>query len=252
VDVVDHSAGALILSGSRKLDRDSNSRQFRIGVNKSLALALVRMASARLAGRTAILHPKVGSSFSWPKARPSSNRPPTIAPSNGLTDQLPHQNLITQGPWRRQVCKANGRGVRPAEDDSLRHRRWQGVRRSRRTSHGCRHQASSGMKPSCRSWEDIDDRPALGDPFSGKPKDDDLLIGHGLARRRATHVLASAGAGHRVATGDLVSLSDQILGRNVQVGEGPVQPCEHVLDCLSTDCVEMSSRIGPSSPSGGF
>src|SRR5215211_8625058 len=77
--------------------------------------------------------------------------------------------------------------------------------------------------------EDVDDPPGLGDPPVDEPDDEDLVVGDGFAGWWEAHVLALVGPGDRVAADDLVALFDQILDRDVKVGERPYEPPEHLL-----------------------
>jgi hypothetical protein len=44
------------------------------------------------------------------------------------------------------------------------------------------------------------------------------------------NVFAQMGPGNRVAADDLVPLLDQVLDRDLKVGESPVEPVEHLLE----------------------
>ena len=76
--------------------------------------------------------------------------------------------------------------------------------------------------------EDVDDPPGLGDSAVHESTDDNLVIRDGLAGWWQAHVLALVGPSDRIAGDDFVSLRDQILDRNMKVGEGPMEPAEHL------------------------
>src|SRR6266540_2817131 len=97
--------------------------------------------------------------------------------------------------------------------------------------------------------EDVDDPPDLSDSAVDEAADEDLVVGDGFAGWREAHVFTLVGPGNRVPADDLVPLFDQILDRNVKVGERAKEHRPHLLERLRPSrasrhrCVEQHVRL---------
>ena len=90
--------------------------------------------------------------------------------------------------------------------------------------------------------EDVDHPPGLSDSAAREAEDEDLVVGDGLAGWPVAHVVTLVGPSNRVAADDLVPLRDQILDRDMEVGENPKESGEHLLQHLRPGRVDRQRR----------